>query len=113
MFVRFLTQGGADVKHYRWKKRKVVLLLAIFWGMIMAGSILVRAEGANGECPGQKRYATIEIKSGDTLWNIACHYAPESMTIKAYIRELMELNRLTDSRINSGQHLIVFYSREQ
>lgn len=61
--------------------------------------------------PGRhKYYKSIEIKSGDTLWDISREYMDESYaSINDYISELMEINGLTSAEIQEGQYLTVCY----
>ena len=58
-----------------------------------------------------KYYKSIEIKSGDTLWDISLKYMDESyVSIDDYINELMEINGLVSSEIQEGQYLTVCYN---
>lgn len=41
-----------------------------------------------------KNYTTIEVCSGDTLWEIASKYAPENMDIRRAVYKLQDLNNL-------------------
>ncbi len=55
-------------------------------------------------------YMSVQIMPGDSLWSIANTYCDKSdMDVKAYIKELKELNNLSGDTIHSGNYLIVFY----
>lgn len=58
-----------------------------------------------------KYYKSISISDSDTLWAIAETYMDESHydSVQAYIREVMQINRLTSDAIYADTHLIVPY----
>ena len=57
-----------------------------------------------------KYYKTVEISSGDTLWNIAETYMDDNYdSVKDYVQELKEVNHLTSDVIQDGQYLTVAY----
>ncbi len=57
-----------------------------------------------------KYYRTVEITSGDTLWNIAETYMDDNYdSVKDYVQELKEVNHLTSDVIQDGQYLTVTY----
>ena len=57
-----------------------------------------------------KYYKTIEITSGDTLWDIAETYMDDNYdSVKDYVQELKEVNHLTSDVIQDGQYLTVAY----
>lgn len=94
---------------YILNKGKLIFLLTVFFALVMVGGMIVNAADCRTYNEPRKVYTAIEIKSGDTLWEIAGNYAPDGMTTKEYILELMELNQLVNSNITCGQNLIVFY----
>ena len=57
-------------------------------------------------------YQQIEIKSGDSLWNIADeHMTDEYDSINDYVDDIMSVNKLTSDRIHAGEYLIIPYYR--
>lgn len=57
-----------------------------------------------------KYYKSIEITSGDTLWQIAEEYMNDDYdSIYDYIHELKEINNLASNDIHAGQYLTVAY----
>lgn len=57
-----------------------------------------------------KYYKTVEITSGDTLWDIAETYMDDNYnSVKDYVQELKEMNHLTSDVIQDGQYLTVAY----
>lgn len=62
-----------------------------------------------------KYYTSIQIQTGDTLWDIADTYcSPEYDTISDYIEEVCSINQLSSGdEIHSGQYITVpYYSHE-
>lgn len=56
----------------------------------------------------QRKYKTIEIQQGDTLWSIAETYMPEDCeSVEAYIAELRKLNSLKSDELYSSRYLMV------
>lgn len=70
----------------------------------------VDAHGNSTESPVRhKYYKSIEIASGDTLWDIAKEYMNEDYdSIYAYIDELKYINGLTSDGIQEGQYHILY-----
>lgn len=58
-----------------------------------------------------KYYTQIEITSGDSLWEIAGKYMEHGPyeSRNDYMKEVVELNQLSDTTIILGQHLVVPY----
>lgn len=50
----------------------------------------------------EKTYETIEIFSGDTLWEIAKEYAPDNMDLRRAVYKLQELNNLNAADLMPG-----------
>ena len=59
----------------------------------------------------EKFYTDYEIQPGDSLWSIAeDHICPEYSDSSKYMREVMELNHLTEgSVIHAGSYLVIPY----
>ena len=55
-------------------------------------------------------YRSVEIKEGDSLWNIARQYKKGShMSTEEYVKELKRMNSLRSDTIHKGQFLTVVY----
>lgn len=61
-----------------------------------------------------KYYTSIIIEEGDSLWSIANeNYTEQFKSKKAYMKEIKEINGLSDEHLISGQYLIIpYYSYE-
>lgn len=81
----------------------VIILLCCF----IFGAFLATAKG-NGRENADRYYKSIQIQSGDTLWDIAEeHMTSEYSSTGEYVSELKEINALNSDHIQSGQHLII------
>lgn len=58
----------------------------------------------------QKRYKSIQISYGDTLWDIAREYKMTAYdSTKEYVKEIKEVNGLLEDNIHEGQYLTIPY----
>lgn len=85
--------------------------LTILFLSILAGNNLVAAHGNTQESPIEhKYYKSIEIASGDTLWDIAEEYVNSNYSsINEYIDEVKQINNLSSDNIKDSQFLTVAY----
>lgn len=91
-----------------------VLLSICLIALLAIGSsaILTKATTADeAEKVYYKYYTQIEITSGDSLWEIAGKYMEHGpyKSRNDYMKEVVELNQLSDTTIVLGQHLVVPY----
>lgn len=99
----------------RREMRKNFLLLVMTFCLIVTTSIAIssfRSSAKND--PSQetaKYYKSIVVSDSDTLWSIAEDYMDETHygSIYEYIREVMQINSLTNDAIYADAHLIVPY----
>lgn len=49
----------------------------------------------------------VTIHAGDTLWSIAAAYAEDGSDIRAYVREIAELNEIDGNTIYAGHTILV------
>lgn len=87
----------------------LLLILAIPGAVLLTSRIQARAEGLPQD-PVYKYYTSIQVNSGDTLWEIAERYRTEEYKdIPSYIEEVKEINHLTSSHITDGMYLCIPY----
>ena len=105
------------------RKRQVFLRkLAIIFSILMLATGLGITMGSNFIGSNQvsaqdkdvlekvKYYKSIEIVSGDTLWDLAQTYMDDNYECaQDYIDEVKEINNLFDDNIHEGQYLTVPY----
>ncbi|MDD6307716.1 MAG: LysM peptidoglycan-binding domain-containing protein [Clostridiales bacterium] len=92
-----------------------IIGLSIFFIIICSvifGS--VRTVAASADTP-YKYYTSIQLQTGDTLWDIAHTYCtPEYESISDYIEEVCTINHISaGDEIHSGQYITVpYYSHD-
>jgi len=52
-------------------------------------------------------YASIQIKYGDTLWNLASEYNQDGKDIRKFVYEICELNEISADSIYPGQCILI------
>lgn len=85
-------------------------LRALFLGLlvvIFAGALLLAVEGEAVGASGQQEMESVVVSSGDTLWEIADRFSPESADLRVVVQDLVELNRLKSKVLRPGQVLQV------
>lgn len=87
----------------------IAMLLAICFSMVFF-SFRAKAQN-NTDTVLYKYYKSIVVRSGDTLWDYASEYGygGEYGNNSDYIKEVMQLNSLSDHKIVAGQYLILPY----
>lgn len=64
----------------------------------------------SSECSGSTRkFASVQVMQGDTLWSIAEDYKTGNYTTKALVEEIRQTNGLGGDKIMAGSYLIVPY----
>ncbi|MDO4616633.1 MAG: LysM peptidoglycan-binding domain-containing protein [Lachnospiraceae bacterium] len=85
--------------------------------LLMIGIFAISAKTAGAQesaDPRFKYYTSITIQDGDTLWTIAEeHRTEEYDTVKAYIKEVREINHLSGDQIISGSTLVIPYYTDE
>ena len=89
----------------------ILSLFMIFGLSAFYGSGLVSAHDNAKDDPVRcKYYKSIQIHSGDTLWNIAEEYMTEDYeSVSEYITEVKKINKLSSDQIQGSQYLTVPY----
>lgn len=99
------------------KKHMVMFLLGIICVLFLSFSyqaITINADETT-EDVSYKYYTSIMIESGDTLWTLAEEYSDDIhyKSTADYIKEVKQINHLSDDNIKTGEYLIVpYYSNE-
>lgn len=108
------------VKNHRiedcYLKRIFILCVAavfiIFGACALFGNLMTSAHSSFKESPVNVTcYKSIQIKPGDTLWDIAEAYvSDDNHSIAEFVTELKEVNSLKGDEIEAGRNLIVPYN---
>ena len=92
----------------------VILLMILAFCSGFLGHTLLNARAEEKAIPELKRYYTsVQIRQGDSLWDLAGQYCQGSPYTKAeYVEELKRMNGLKSEQIHSGEYLTVVYFSE-
>lgn len=93
------------------------LFVAVFIIIFLVFLLFQTSNIANAGTPNSVRhkyYTSVEIKSGSSLWEIAEEYMTEEYdSVEDYIKEVKQINHLTEDLIYEGAYLCVpYYSSE-
>lgn len=77
----------------------LILVLGIGFGRITGIGV---ANGVN-----EPEYATVEVNTGDTLWNIAERYASNDQDVREVVYKISRINDLDQDTITAGQTIKV------
>ena len=93
------------------KKRLFLSIMVLVLGSGICGFSLLNSMAEVSDSPKMVLYyKSIEIKSGDTLWNIAEEYAPNTgLSTAEYVVQLKNINHLDKDTIHAGRNLMVMY----
>ncbi len=91
----------------------VALLMVLAFCSGFFGHTLLSAHAEEQSAtPRERYYTSVQLKQGDSLWNIASTYAADSgCSVQEYIDELKQMNGLTSEQIHAGQYLTVYYMK--
>jgi LysM repeat protein len=81
----------------------VALLLAMLFALLTAFG---PHSAATGEAGTPVPTRTVEVRPGDTLWEIAADAAPPGQ-VRDMVQQIRELNALTGSGLTVGQEIAV------
>lgn len=77
---------------------------------VLVSSIAVNKVSASSHGDREKVVTSVEIKSGDTLWDIASrYYSDEFEDMNDYIKEIKKVNNMPTDKIIEGNYIIVPY----
>ena len=93
------------------------LLVSVFIIGFLVFLLFQTSNIANAGTPNSVRhkyYTSVEIESGSSLWEIAEEYMTEEYdSVEDYIKEVKQINHLTEDLIYEGAYLCVpYYSSE-
>ena len=93
------------------EKRLIVVIgiIVISLGILLGSSISAFAS-AREKARIHKYYTSIQLRQGDSLWELAGEYASTDQSEQEFIDEVCEVNGISESNIlHSGQYLFVPY----
>ena len=93
------------------EKRLIVVIgiIVISLGILLGSSISAFAS-AREKARIHKYYTSIQLRQGDSLWELAGEYASTDQSEQEFIDEVCEVNGISESNIlHSGQYVVVPY----
>lgn len=98
-------------RHLKKKYRTALLLLLLVLLFPTAAVLATKVQAESMEhSVSYKYYTSIQVKRGDTLWDIAEKYrTSEYHDIGSYIDEVKKINHLSGSKITDGMYLCIPY----
>lgn len=101
-----------DLMHFKKKRCVFILVILISMTIMFSTAIcnIVFASSDNGNVQ-KKRFVSVKIEAGDTLWGIAENYYHKSGQDKMsdYIKEIKLCNGLSGDTIHAGRYLVIPY----
>ncbi|MBQ8983734.1 MAG: LysM peptidoglycan-binding domain-containing protein [Lachnospiraceae bacterium] len=99
------------------RKPKTVLYSGLALAVIAACILILWIPGAavsaSPDHTNNKYFTTIQIGTGDTLWDISKEYiSPEYASMDDYIKEVEKINHISRDDITSGCYLVIPYYAE-
>ena len=85
-------------------------LRALLLGLLLVlvvGAVLVLLQEEVVSASGQQEVQSVVVQPGESLWEIADRFAPESADLRVVITELVELNGLQTKVLRPGQVLYI------
>ena len=94
--------------------KKGVMVLAVVFIMLLSGffgrSLMYVMAEEEADTRPEKYYTSIHLKNGDKLWSFAQTYCADSEeSVEEYVRELRQMNSLSDDHIDAGHYLTIRY----
>jgi len=72
------------------------------------------AVNASPDHENQKYFTTVQVNSGDTLWDLSQEYiTSEYASVDDYIKEVEKINHISKDEITAGCYLVVPYYAEK
>lgn len=97
-------------------RTSIISALCIFSIILFAFKLTANAKTVEQEQPVYKYFTSYQIQYGDTLWEIAQAYHPDSTKseIADVVKEIRSINHLSPYEgITAGEHVVVpYYSTE-
>lgn len=104
---RTYVRGDSVKKRYRVvNRRKFISFLAIILTIIIVSTtILLTRDNKVYSSIYKENYISMNIKEGDTLWNIAINHMPKGYDVRKMVFEIIELNNIENASIYPGDSI--------
>ena len=78
----------------------VVMLITAFG----ASSVLGFGSAAGSDV---RKYVTVQVKAGDTLWDLAQNYGPKNVDCRRVVYEIQQINGVSANTLQAGQYISI------
>lgn len=98
------------------QQKNITILFCSIIAVIAACSIMFQSINtqAASAMTTHKYYTSIQIESGDTLWEIANEYITDEYTsLNEYMSEVCSINHISKDEIHAGQYIVIPYYSAQ
>ena len=94
------------------QQKRIVVLFCSIIAVVMIATVFLRSTSAQA-APAEvtyKYYTSIQVESGDTLWDIASEYVSDEYSdVHEYMNEVCTINHISEDEIHAGQYIVVPY----
>ena len=94
-------------KNYRIKSRFRFTVFVVLTIVLMTTAVNFALGLNTAACSTVQEYMDVEIKSGDTLWNIAETYMPDNMDTREAVYQICSLNDISADELYAGMTIQV------
>lgn len=106
----FRTYVWGDIMYNKTSKRKYVVIdkfrfFVFLFSLIVLSMYIILIFSSNTKAYSSiydEKYIEVEVKYGDTLWDIAKKHMPDDYDIRKMVYELREFNNMKDVNIYPG-----------
>ena len=94
-------------KKYRIKNkfRFITALTVLLLLLAFAGSSVLGLNQASGS--EVRKFVTVQVKNGDTLWDLARTYGPSDADCRRVIYEIEKINGVDANTLQAGQYITI------
>lgn len=92
------------IKRKRFNKRKFMTSLICTLALTIIMPVLFQSVASGGT---EIKYKTIQVQSGDNLWNIANQYTPKGKDVRETVDKIKDFNNMESSALQVGQEIKV------
>ena len=82
----------------------VFATVLILVSVMLVSSVMGRSDVYSAE---EKSYISVEVCSGDTLWDLACAYGPSNRDVRQVISEICAINDVSAYTLRPGQTILI------
>jgi len=90
-------------------QKRVAVLFCSIVAVVMICSVMfgaIRTQAAPAETT-VKYYTSIQVESGDTLWDLARDFGPDDQDVRRVIKHICKINNVSPETLQPGQVLLI------